>query len=88
MARVRRWREEVGARWESLTAREREVLRLVAVGRNNRQIAEVLCISENTVETHVGNLLGKLEATSRAGAIAWVWRHSLAEGMDLGDADS
>ncbi len=88
LARARRWREEVGARWESLTEREREVLRLVAVGQNNRQIAEALCISENTVETHVGNLLGKLEAASRAEAMAWAWRHGLVKDQHSGGANT
>jgi DNA-binding CsgD family transcriptional regulator len=51
-----------------LTPREREVLGLVAVGLTNRQIADRLFISENTVGVHVGNILGKLEASSRTEA--------------------
>ncbi|MBV9595947.1 MAG: tetratricopeptide repeat protein [Chloroflexi bacterium] len=48
-----------------LTTREREVAALVAHGVNNRHIAELLVISERTVETHVSRLLGKLDLTSR-----------------------
>lgn len=45
--------------------RERDVLRLVALGRRNREIAETLGVSENTVKFHVANLLRKSGATSR-----------------------
>ncbi|MEA3308297.1 MAG: LuxR C-terminal-related transcriptional regulator, partial [Chloroflexota bacterium] len=50
----------VGARWESLTAREQEVAQLLAQGVRNRQLGTRLGISEHTVETHVGQLLRKL----------------------------
>jgi len=51
-----------------LTRRELEVLELVAAGLTNRQIADRLFISENTVGVHVGNILGKLDASSRTEA--------------------
>ncbi|CRK61936.1 possible transcriptional regulator [Alloactinosynnema sp. L-07] len=54
-----------------LTVREREVLRLLAVGAPNRAIAENLVLSERTVETHVSNVLGKLGVANRAQAAAW-----------------
>ena len=50
---------------EQLTVREREVVRLVALGRNNRQIAQELFISEKTVKTHISNILGKLNLEHR-----------------------
>ncbi|RMF28466.1 MAG: DNA-binding response regulator, partial [Chloroflexi bacterium] len=50
MARIRRWQEAVRQRWENLTAREREVLALIAEGRSNRHIATILGLSEHTVE--------------------------------------
>ena len=53
-----------------LTSRETEVLRLVASGLNNRQIASSLVVSEHTVHRHVANILRKLAQSSRAGAAA------------------
>jgi DNA-binding CsgD family transcriptional regulator/tetratricopeptide (TPR) repeat protein len=64
-----------------LTARELEVLRLVAGGRSNQQIAAELFISPKTASVHVSNILGKLGATSRVEAAATVHRlHLLDEG--------
>lgn len=54
-----------------LTAREREVLTLLAVGAPNRAIADKLVLSERTVETHVSNVLGKLGVANRAQAAGW-----------------
>jgi LuxR family maltose regulon positive regulatory protein len=54
----------------SLTRREQEVLRLLAAGTSNQEIAQTLVISLATVKKHVSNLLGKLGATSRSQAIA------------------
>lgn len=54
---------------EALTAREVEVLDLVATGANNRTIASRLFVSEGTVKTHLKSILGKLDATSRTEAI-------------------
>ncbi len=83
LVEAERWQRERNERWEHLTRREREVLELIVVGKSNKQIAEELTISEHTVETHVGNLLGKLPASSRAEAVAWVWRHGLIRITDL-----
>ena len=55
-----------------LTTREREIAVLVAQGKSNRQIAELLVISERTVTTHVANILSKLGFTSRAQIAAWI----------------
>lgn len=52
-----------------LTARERDVLRRVALGESNKQIATALRIGEETVKTHVAHLLGKLHVENRAQAI-------------------
>jgi DNA-binding CsgD family transcriptional regulator len=61
-----------------LTAREAEVLRLVARDLSNQQIADALFLSRRTVTTHVGNILAKLGVDSRAGAAAYAVRHGLA----------
>ncbi len=58
-----------------LTEREVEVLRLVADGRTNREIAEELAISEKTVERHLGNVFTKLDVSNRAAATAWAYDH-------------
>jgi ATP/maltotriose-dependent transcriptional regulator MalT len=61
-----------------LTAREAEVLRLVAAGKTNRDIAVELVISEHTVARHLQNMFPKLGVTSRAGATAFAYEHDLA----------
>ena len=61
-----------------LTAREREVLCLVAAGHSNRQIADDLFISEKTVASHLTHIFTKLEVTSRTAAAAYAHQHGLA----------
>jgi DNA-binding CsgD family transcriptional regulator len=60
-----------------LTAREVEVLRLVATGRTNRAIAGELRISEKTVARHLSNIFTKLDLSSRSAATAYAFRHHL-----------
>jgi DNA-binding NarL/FixJ family response regulator len=60
-----------------LTARELEVLRLVAAGKTNREIAATLVVSEHTVARHVQNILGKLRVSSRTAAAAFAFEHQL-----------
>ncbi|GAA1263592.1 response regulator transcription factor [Sphaerisporangium rubeum] len=62
-----------------LTEREMEVLRLVAKGMNNREIAKQLFISENTVKNHVRNILEKLQLHSRMEAVVYAVRERLLE---------
>jgi DNA-binding NarL/FixJ family response regulator len=62
-----------------LTGREMEVLRLVARGMNNRDIAGELFISENTVKNHVRNILEKLQLHSRMEAVVYAVREKLLE---------
>lgn len=52
----------------SLTRREWEVLELVAEGKSNREVAELLCISVNTVEQHLKHVFGKLRVKNRTQA--------------------
>ena len=67
----------------ALTAREREILRHVALGRSNREIAAALAIADETVKTHVANLLAKLQAENRAQAIVQALRRGLLALDDL-----
>jgi len=76
--RIRAWRAEVEQRWDALTEREREVLALVAAGKSNKEIAQMLEVTERTVEFHVGNVLGKLGVSSRVEAAVWAKDHRLA----------
>lgn len=67
---------------EELTGRELEVLRLIAEGLNNREIAERLVISDKTVKTHVSSILGKLHLEDRTQAAIYALRHGLAPDGD------
>jgi DNA-binding NarL/FixJ family response regulator len=60
-----------------LSARELEVLRLVASGKTNKVIAAELFLSEKTVDRHVSNIFAKLDVPSRAAATAWAYQHRL-----------
>jgi DNA-binding CsgD family transcriptional regulator len=62
---------------QGLSPRELEVLRLVASGRTNRQIAEELVVSEHTIARHVQNIFTKLGVSSRAAATAFAFEHGL-----------
>jgi DNA-binding CsgD family transcriptional regulator len=60
-----------------LTRREVQVLRLVAAGRSNKEVAGALSLSVKTVERHVGNILTKLDVPSRVAATAWAYEHEV-----------
>jgi DNA-binding NarL/FixJ family response regulator len=62
-----------------LTDREMEVLRMVATGMNNREIAKQLFITENTVKNHVRNILEKLQLHSRMEAVVYAVREKMLE---------
>jgi DNA-binding CsgD family transcriptional regulator len=64
---------------DDLSAREVEVLRLLAVGKSNRDIADALFISLSTVATHVSNILRKARAANRTEAAAYARRQGLVE---------
>jgi len=69
-------------RFGGLTAREREVARLIARGLSNRGIADQLILGERTIESYVGNILSKMGFTSRAQIAAWVVGSGLADATD------
>lgn len=70
---------------DPLTERELEVLRQVAQGLSNREIADQLVINEATVRTHVSNILGKLHLASRTQAALYALREGLASLQDRAD---
>ncbi|MEX0648144.1 MAG: response regulator transcription factor [Balneolaceae bacterium] len=65
------------AETSGLTSREREVLRILATGKTNKDIAGDLFISERTVDRHVSNILAKLNVSSRAAATAFAYKNNL-----------
>jgi DNA-binding NarL/FixJ family response regulator len=64
---------------DPFTPRERSVLRLVALGRTNRQVGEELFISEKTVSVHLSRIMAKLGAARRAEAVAIAYDRGLLE---------
>ncbi len=75
VAREREARRDALALLESLTDREEEILRLLAEGKRNDDIAQQLFISPQTVQTHVRNLLAKLGVHSKLEAVAFAVKH-------------
>jgi DNA-binding NarL/FixJ family response regulator len=80
---VERVRSLIGSRepisMKGLTARELQVLSLVATGRTNREISASLVISEHTVARHLQNIFNKLGVSSRTAATAFALEHSLLQ---------
>jgi DNA-binding NarL/FixJ family response regulator len=60
------------------TPRELEVVRLIAQGLDNHQIAESLVVSEATVKTHINNIFAKVDATDRSQVVVYAYRHGIA----------
>jgi DNA-binding CsgD family transcriptional regulator len=77
LARVETLSQRADARSGGLTARELQVLRLVAAGATNKAIAADLFISERTVDRHMSNIYAKLGVSSRAAATAHAYQHGL-----------
>jgi two-component system response regulator NreC len=70
---------EARTRVNGLTSREREVVRLVALGHTNREIAKRLFLSVRTVETHRARIQKRLELTSRAELVRWALEEGLLD---------
>jgi DNA-binding NarL/FixJ family response regulator len=67
---------------EGLTRREVDVVRLLAKGLNNRQVARELVVSQATVKTHLNHVLAKLALDDRGALIAWAWRFGLVDNTE------
>lgn len=68
---------ESGSPWNTLTKREREILKLIAEGYKNKEIADYLCISVKTVEKHRANLMKKLDLHSASALTAYAMERGL-----------
>jgi NarL family two-component system response regulator LiaR len=73
---------------DPLTARELDILRLIAQGRSNKEIAGQLMIAEDTVRSHVSNMLGKLHLASRTQAALYALREGIASLDDVPDTQN
>jgi DNA-binding NarL/FixJ family response regulator len=73
---------------EALTERETQVLRLVAHGKANKQIARELSIDESTIKSHVHSILSKLDVKSRTQAALHAVRVGLVTAQELGEESS
>jgi DNA-binding NarL/FixJ family response regulator len=67
---------------EGLTRREVDVVRLMAKGLNNRQVAREMVVSQATVKTHLNHVLSKLALEDRGALIAWAWRFGLVDNSE------
>ena len=61
----------------NLTNRELEILRLLTQGQSTREISDTLFISPRTTTTHINNIFGKLDVSSRSAAVAYAMRNNL-----------
>ncbi len=78
-ARVHNERAADMEAFAQITDREREVLKLVASGKRNREIADALFISEKTVKNHISNILFKLQANDRTEVALYAAKHGLVD---------
>ena len=73
--RARRWRAVAGVKWESLTERERQVLKLLEQGLDRAETATRLEIVPKTVDYHIAHILKKLDVKSHKEAVCWVHKY-------------
>lgn len=77
VSELRREQQDTTNPFLELTVREMEVLKLIASGKNNQEIAEDLVISEKTVKTHITNILSKLHLKDRTQAAVYAWQSGI-----------
>ena len=82
MAELRGEHDQSINSYSALTEREQEVLRRIADGLSNAEIAETLVISEKTVKSHVSNILNKLHLSDRTQAAVFAWREGIVRKDD------
>jgi two-component system response regulator NreC len=71
--------ESAGDSYDLLSPREQQVLRLIALGHTNQQVADLLCLSVKTVETYKSRLMAKLDLTGRAALVRYALQRGLLE---------
>jgi len=81
MEQAQCWRETVGAKWNRLTEREREIMTLIVQGKKDKEIAKQLNIKLKTVGNHISSILEKLEMTSRTEAAVWVVKEGFIDAV-------
>ena len=69
--RAQKWHEDVEKKWNSLSERERQILRLMAEGASNKEISSKLSVAESTIEKHLERIYEKLGVSVRAKAVIW-----------------
>ncbi len=79
LERVRRGKEDDP--WSDLTTQEQRILELIAEGKTNKEISEVVNLSDKTVKNYVSNILGKLEVSRRSQAAAFVAERRVRSGF-------
>ena len=70
-----------------LTSRETQIIELVIQGARNKDICDLLCISENTVKTHLQNIYSKLEVNSKAKLVTFAFQNKISIPPDMATSD-
>jgi len=87
LERALRWRRDVGAKWFSLSQKEKTALRLMMLGKNNASLAVEMKVTSKTAAYHITNILTKLDVKSRSEAIAWVNKFAPMNLEEILDSD-
>jgi len=70
-----------------LTSRETQIIELVIQGARNKDICDLLCISENTVKTHLQNIYSKLDVNSKAKLVTFAFQNQIGIPPDMATSD-